>query len=240
MGRIFEKRKHKMFARFARMSKAFNRIGRDIQIAVKAGGPDPKSNSRLRLAIQNAKSVNMPKDRVDAAIKRASNKDTSGYHEIFYEGYAPHGIAVMVECATDNPTRTVAAIRHHFTRAGGSLGATGSISFMFEHKGVFKIPRNVVADLDEFELEMIDHGLEDLMHDESDVYLYTSFHDFGKMAKALEEKGIEATNTELQFVPTTTKELSESEAKEVKDLLEKLEEEDDVQSVFHNLTDTHG
>ncbi len=239
MGRIFEKRKHKMFARFARMSKAFNRIGRDIQIAVKAGGPDPKSNARLRLAIQNAKSVNMPKDRVDAAIKRATNKDTSGYQEVLYEGYAPHGVAVVVECATDIPTRTVANLRHHFTRAGGSLGTTGSISFMFEHKGVFKISRQSVADLDEFELEMIDHGLEDLMHDENDVYLYTSFHDYGKIQKALEEKGIEATNAEMQFVPTTTKELSEAEAKEVKDLLEKLEEEDDVQSVFHTLADTH-
>ena len=239
MGRIFEKRKHKMFARFARMSKAFNRIGRDIQIAVRAGGPDPKANARLRLAIQNAKSVNMPKDRVDAAIKRATNKDTSGYQEVLYEGYAPHGVAVVVECATDNPTRTVASLRHHFTRAGGSLGTTGSISFMFEHKGIFKIPRKSVADLDEFELEMIDHGLEDLMHDESDVYLYTSFHDYGKMQKVLEEKGIEATNAELLFVPTTAKELSEAEAKEVKDLLEKLEEEDDVQSVFHTLGEAH-
>lgn len=239
MGRIFEKRKHKMFARFARMSKAFNRIGRDIQIAVKAGGPDPKSNARLRLAIQNAKSVNMPKDRVDAAIKRASNKDTSGYHEIFYEGYAPHGIAVMVECATDNPTRTVAAIRHHFTRAGGSLGTTGAIAFMFEHKGVLRLPRKAITDLDSFELEMIDHGLEDLMHDESDVYVYTSFHDFGKMQKALEEKGIEVTSAELQFLPTTTKELSEAETKEVRDLLEQLEEEEDVQSVFHTLAETN-
>lgn len=239
MGRIFEKRKYKMFARFARMSKAFNRIGRDIEIAVKAGGPDPKANPRLRLAVQNAKSVNMPKDRVEAAIKRASNKDTSGYQEIVYEGFAPHGIAVMVECATDNPTRTVANIRHHFTRAGGSLGTTGSISFMFEHKGVFKIVRSAVQDLDEFELEMIDHGLEDLMHDENDIYLYTSFHDFGKMQKALEEKSIEATNTELQFVPTTTKELPEDQVKEVRELLEKLEEEDDVQSVFHTLADPH-
>lgn len=239
MGRIFEKRKHKMFARFARMSKAFNRIGREIEIAVKAGGPDPKTNPRLRLAIQNAKSVNMPKDRVEAAIKRASNKDTTGYQEVLYEGFAPHGIGVIVECATDNPTRTVANIRHMFTKAGGSLGTTGSISFMFEHKGVFKIPRSAVRDLDEFELEMIDYGLEDLMHDENDIYLYTSFHDFGKMQKALEEKGIEPTNTELQFVPTTTKELPEEQAKEVKEFLEKLEEDDDVQSVFHTLADTH-
>jgi len=239
MGRIFEKRKYKMFARFARMSKAFNRVGREIEIAVKAGGPDPKLNPRLRLAIQNAKSINMPKDRVEAAIKRASSKDTTGYQEVLYEGFAPHGIGVIVECATDNPTRTVANIRHIFTKAGGSLGTTGSISFMFEHKGVFKIPRSSVQDLDEFELDMIDHGLEDLMHDENDIYLYTSFHDFGRMQKALEERGIEPTNTELQFVPTATKELPEEQAKEVRELLEKLEEEDDVQSVFHTLADTH-
>ncbi|MGH2568032.1 MAG: YebC/PmpR family DNA-binding transcriptional regulator, partial [Bacteroidota bacterium] len=158
MGRIFEKRKYKMFARFARMSKAFNRIGREIAIAVKLGGPDPKGNPRLRIAIQNAKSVNMPKDRVEAAIKRASQKDISGYQEVVYEGYAPHGIAVLVECATDNPTRTVASIRHHFTRHGGSLGATGSIAFMFERKGLIRIPLATISNLDDFELEAIDHG----------------------------------------------------------------------------------
>lgn len=235
MGRIFEKRKHKMFARFARMSKAFNRIGREIEIAVKAGGPDQKSNPRLRLAVQNAKSVNMPKDRVEAAIKRASSKDTSGYQEIVYEGYAPHGIAVLIECATDNPTRTVANIRHILTRAGGTLGTSGSISFMFERKGVFKIPATSFKNSDEFELEMIDFGLEELIQDENEVYLYTSFQDFGTMHKALEEKGIEGVTTEVQYLPTTTKELSEPEAVEVKDLLDKLEEDDDVLSVFHTM-----
>jgi len=235
MGRIFEKRKHKMFARFARMSKAFNRIGREIEIAVKAGVADPKDNPRLRLAIQNAKSVNMPKDRVEAAIKRASSKDTSGYQEIVYEGYAPHGIAVMVECATDNPTRTVANLRHIFTRAGGTLGTTGSISFMFERKGVFKLPAGSIKSVDDFELEMIDFGLEELVQDENEVYLYTSFQDFGRMHKVLEEKGIEGVTTELQYLPTTTKELSDAQAAEVKDLLDKLEEDDDVQSVFHTM-----
>ncbi|HEX9614010.1 MAG TPA: YebC/PmpR family DNA-binding transcriptional regulator [Bacteroidota bacterium] len=238
MGRIFEKRKHKMFARFARMSKAFNRIGRDIEIAVKGGGPDPKVNSRLRLAIQNAKSVNMPKDRVEAAIKRASNKDTSGYQEVVYEGYAPHGIAILIECATDNPTRTVANIRHHMTRAGGTLGATGSIAFMFERKGIFKIPMGSVKNLDEFELEMIDFGLEELVHDENEVYIYTTFQDFGKVQRALEERGIEPTNAELQYVPTTAKELPENHAVEVRELLDTLEEDDDVQSVFHTLADS--
>jgi YebC/PmpR family DNA-binding regulatory protein len=235
MGRIFEKRKYKMFARFARMSKAFNRIGREIEIAVKAGGPDPKGNPRLRLSIQNAKSVNMPKDRVEAAIKRASQKDTSGYQEMMYEGYAPHGIAVLVECATDNPTRTVANIRHIFTHNGGSLASSGAIAFMFERKGLFKIAANKIKDVDEFELEMIDHGLDDLTQDGDQLYLYTSFQDFGKMQKALEERGLEATTTELQFIPTTTKELPDDQAKDVQTLLDLLEEDDDVQSVFHTM-----
>lgn len=235
MGRIFEKRKHKMFARFARMSKAFNRIGRDIHIAVKQGGPDPKGNARLRIAIQNAKSVNMPKDRVDAAIKRASSKDTTGYHEVIYEGYGPHGIALLIECATDNPTRTVASIRHIFDRSGGSLGTTGSISFMFEKKGVFKIRTDNVGSLDDFELEMIDHGLEELVQDGQDIYLYATFQNFGKMHKVLEEKGIEPASAEVQYIPTATKELSEGEEAEVRKLLEALEEDDDVQSVFHTM-----
>jgi YebC/PmpR family DNA-binding regulatory protein len=235
MGRIFEKRKYVMFARFARMSKAFNRIGREIVIAVKSGGVDPKMNPRLRICIQNAKSVNMPKDRIDAAIKRASSKDTSAYEEVLYEGYAPHGIAVLVECATDNPTRTVANIRHAFSKYGGTLGVTGSISFMFERKGIFTFDAGAIPNIDEFELEFIDYGLEDLVQDEGKIYMYTSFQDYGKMQKALEEKGIEATSVELQFIPTTTKEVTEEQAKEVQELLEKLEEDDDVQSVFHTM-----
>jgi YebC/PmpR family DNA-binding regulatory protein len=235
MGRIFEKRKHKMFARFARMSKAFNRIGRDIDIAIKQGGPDPKVNARLRIAMQNAKSVNMPKDRVDAAIKRATSKDTAGYQEVVYEGYAPHGIAVLIESATDNPTRTVASIRHIFSKNGGSLAASGAIAFMFEKKGVFRVAAEKIKDVDEFELEMIDHGLEDLSQHESDLYIYTMFQDFGKMQKALEEKGIEVTSTEIQYIPTTTKELSEEHTKDVQDMLDLLEEDDDVQSVFHSM-----
>ena len=235
MGRIFEKRKYKMFARYARMSKAFNRIGREIEIAVKAGTTDPKMNPRLRLAIQNARSVNMPKDRIEAAIKRAASKDTAGYQEVTYEGYAPHGIALLIECATDNPTRTVANIRHHLTRHGGSLGTSGSISFMFERKGVFKIASETVKDLDAFELELIDFGLDDLTQHDQTLYVYTSFQDFGVMQKALEEKGIDVEGTELQYIPTTSKELSDAEAKEVAELIEKLEEEDDVQSVFHTM-----
>lgn len=235
MGRIFEKRKYKMFARFAKMSKAFNRIRKEIEIAVKAGGPDVKGNPRLRIAIQNAKSVNMPKDRVDAAIKRAMSKDTSGYSEIVYEGYAPHGIAVIVDTATDNPNRTVANVRHLFNKYGGSLGNSGAISFMFERKGLFSIPLDAIKDIDEFELEMIDHGLDDLTGDEEKIYLYCAFQDFGSMQKALEEKGIEPSSTELQYIPSNTKELTEEQQKEVNDLLEALEEDDDVQSVFHNM-----
>ena len=224
-----------MFRRYARMSKAFNRIGREIEIAVKAGVADPKQNPRLRLAIQNAKSVNMPKDRIDAAIKRASSKETAGYQEVTYEGYGPHGIAILVECATDNPTRTVANIRLAFSRGNGTLASTGSIAFMFERKGVYKISLDKIANLDDFELEMIDHGLEELEHSDQELYLYTSFQDFGRMHKALEEKGIEPLNTEIQYIPTTSKELSEAEAKEVQDLIDKLEEDDDVQSVFHTM-----
>jgi YebC/PmpR family DNA-binding regulatory protein len=224
-----------MFARFARMSKAFNRIARDINVAVKLGGPDPKANSRLRIAIQNAKSVNMPKDRVEAAIKRASQKDTTGYEEIIYEGYAPHGIAVVVECTTDNPTRTVANIRHFFSKGGGSLGSAGSLMFMFERKGLIRINASKISNLDEFELELIDHGLDDLVQHDQELLIYTSFQEYGKMLKYFEEKGIEVVSSELQYLPSTTKELSEEQTKEVKELLDKIEEDDDVQSIFHNM-----
>jgi YebC/PmpR family DNA-binding regulatory protein len=235
MGRIYETRKATMFKRFAKMSKAFNRIGREIEIAVKSGVTDPKLNPRLRLAIQNAKSVNMPKERIEAAINRAAAKDTAGYLEVLYEGYGPHGIAMMVECATDNPTRSVANIRMIFSRNGGSLASTGSIAFMFERKGIFKVAAEHIPNLDDFELEMIDHGLEEMEKQDHDVFIYTSFQDFGKMHKALEEKGIKAINTELQYIPTTTKALSEAEAKEVQILIDALEEDDDVQSVFNTM-----
>jgi len=235
MGRIYETRKATMFKRFAKMSKAFNRIGREIEIAVKSGVTDPKLNPRLRLAIQNGKSVNMPKERIEAAINRAAAKDTAGYQEVLYEGYGPHGIAMMVECATDNPTRSVANIRMIFSRNGGSLASTGSIAFMFERKGIFKVAAESIPNLDDFELEMIDHGLEEMEKQDGDVFIYTSFQDFGKMHKALEEKGIKTINTELQYIPTTTKALPETEAKEVQILIDALEEDDDVQSVFNTM-----
>ena len=235
MGRIFETRKHKMFARFARMSKAFNRIRKEIEIAVKAGGSDPKANSKLRIAVQNAKSVNMPKDKVEAAIKRASSKDSAGYQEIVYEGYAPHGIAMMVECATDNPTRTVANVRHLFRKFEGTLGNAGSISFMFEKKALFKVDKSKAADLESLELELIDFGLDDFSFDDDFIYIYTPFQEYGNMQKALEERGLDINATEFQYIPTNYKELNEEQQKEVNELIEAIEEDDDVQSVYHNM-----
>jgi len=225
-----------MFARFAKMSQAFNRVRKDIEMAVKAGGSDPKGNTRLRIALQNAKSVNMPKDRVEAAIKRASSKDTSDYHEVNYEGYAPHGVAVLVQTATDNPNRTVANVRHLFRKFEGTLGNAGSISFMFDHKALVKIETSLVKDAESFELELIDFGLEEMIVEDDFLYIYTAFEDFGTMQKALEDKGIEINSSEFQYIPNNYKELSEEQLKEVTDLIDALEEDDDVQSVYHNAT----
>jgi YebC/PmpR family DNA-binding regulatory protein len=236
MGRIFEKRKHRMFARFAKMSQAFNRIRKDIEMSVKAAGPDPKANTRLRIALQNAKSVNMPKDRIDAAIKRAISKDTSDYHEVNYEGYAPHGVAVLVQTATDNPNRTVANVRHLFRKFEGALGNAGSISFMFDRKALIKIEVAKVPDVETLELELIDFGLDELIAEDDFVYIYTNFEDFGTMQKALDDKGIEVNSSEFQFIPNNFKELNEEQLKEVNELIDALEEDDDVQSVYHNAT----
>jgi YebC/PmpR family DNA-binding regulatory protein len=234
MGRVFEKRKHKMFARFDRMAKAFTRIGKDIAIAVKHGGPLPENNPKLRMAMQNAKGVNMPKDRVDSAIKRASSKEEKDYQEVTYEGYAPHGIPIIVECATDNPTRTVANIRLHFSKGGGSMGNSGSVAFMFERRGVFKFDP-AKLNLDELELDLIDAGAEDIDKGEEEIIVYTKFTEFGHMLKFLESKHLEARSSELHYIPTTTKELSEEHQDEVLKLVETLEADDDVQQVYHNL-----
>ncbi|MFO0506246.1 MAG: YebC/PmpR family DNA-binding transcriptional regulator [Chryseotalea sp.] len=234
MGRIFEKRKHKIFARNARISKAFTKIGKEIAIAVKHGGANPESNQKLRVAIQNAKGINMPKDKVEAAVKRVSNKEEKDFQEVVYEGYAPHGVPVLVECATDNPTRTVANIRLIFSKNDGAMGNSGSVSFMFERRGVFKFA-NGVLNLEELELDLIDAGAEDIDQGEEETIIYTKFTDFGSMQKFLEERKIEATNSELQYIPTTTKDLSEEQQDEVLKLIEALEEDDDVQSVYHNL-----
>lgn len=234
MGRIFEKRKHKMFARFDRMAKAFTRIGKDISIAVKQGGPHPEHNPKLRMAIQNAKGANMPKDRVDAAIKRASSKEEKDFQEVIYEGYGPHGVPMIVECATDNPTRTVANVRLHFAKNGGSMGNSGSVAFMFERKGVFKFDPSKL-NLDEMELDLIDAGAEDIDRQEDEIIVYTKFTEFGLMQKFLESKHLEAKSSELQYIPNTTKELSEEQQDEVLKLVDVLESDDDVQTVFHNL-----
>ncbi|MEI6487826.1 MAG: YebC/PmpR family DNA-binding transcriptional regulator [Bacteroidota bacterium] len=234
MGRVFEKRKYKMFARYDKMAKGFTRAGKEIAIAVKLGGADPQGNSRLRVAIQNAKGINMPKDRIDAAIKRASSKDEKGLEEIVYEGKAAHGIGILIECATDNPTRTVANVRMNFNRHGGELGKTGSLDYLFERKGVFKI-KNENVNIEELEFELIDFGAEEIETDEDALIIYTAFSDFGKMQKALEAKHLNIISSELERVPTSTVELSDAEIEEVMILIGKLEEDDDVQNVYHNL-----
>ena len=224
-----------MFARYDKMAKAFTRIGKEIAMAVKAGGPEPSYNPRLRQAITNAKGVNMPKDRVDAAIKRAVSKDSSSFEEVVYEGYGPYGVAILVETATDNPTRTVANIRLYFNRANGTLGNSGSLSFIFTRKGVFKIPKESVANVEELELELIDSGLDSIEVDDTQVVLYSAFSDFGSMQKALEEKGIAVTSAGLERIPNSFAEISEEQIDEILELVEKIEEDEDVQAVYHNL-----
>jgi len=235
MGRIFEVRKGAMFARWDKMAKDFTRIGKEIAIAVKAGGPDPDNNPALRRCYLNAKACNMPKDRVEAAIKRAMGKDTSNYEELTYEGYAPHGVALMVETATDNPTRTVANVRMHFTKGQGALGTSGSVAFTFNRMGEFKV-KNSGQDLEELELELIDYGLEEIGEDsEGNIIIRAAFAEFGNMSKALEEKGIEVITAELTRIPVNTVELDEEQANDVLKLVDKLEQDDDVQKVYHNL-----
>jgi YebC/PmpR family DNA-binding regulatory protein len=235
MGRIFEVRKSTMFARWDKMAKQFTRIGKEIAMAVKNNGPDPDNNPALRRCMLNAKGINMPKDRIEAAIKRAVGKDKTEYEEVVYEGYAPHGVAVVVDTATDNPTRTVANLRMHFNKLGGSLGTSGSVNFLFNRIGEFKI-KNEGINIEDLELELIDAGLEEIGEDsEGNIILRSSFSDFGNMSKALEEKNIPLISSELKRIPTTTVELNEEEAKEVLELIDRLEQDDDVQQVFHNL-----
>ncbi len=235
MGRIFEVRKSTMFARWDKMAKQFTRIGKEIDIAVKQGGPDPDNNSSLRRCIINAKAVNMPKDRVDAAIKRAMGKDKTDYHEEVYEGYAPYGIAILVETATDNPTRTVANVRMHFNKNSGTLGTHGSVSFMFNHLGEFKI-KNDNVNIEDLELELIDYGLEEIGEDSEDnIIIRVTFEEFGNMTKALEERKIEIISSELTRIPMNVVDLPEDQANEVLKLVDNMEQDDDVQKVYHNL-----
>ncbi|MCC6723134.1 MAG: YebC/PmpR family DNA-binding transcriptional regulator [Saprospiraceae bacterium] len=235
MGRAFEYRKATKMKRWAGMAKAFTRVGRQIALAVKSGGPDPNYNPRLRMAIQNAKAANMPKANVDNAIKKASSKESENYEEVIYEGYAPHGIAVLVETATDNPTRTVANVRHVFSKYGGSLGTSGSVSYMFSHKAVFVVAKTAIGDRDEFELEMIDAGLAEIREEDDQVLLYAAFSDFGTLNKALEDKGIEIQESRFDREPSMLKKLTDEEVEEVIKLIEKMEEDDDVQNVFHTM-----
>ena len=235
MGRAFEYRKARKMKRWSNMAKAFTRVGREISIAVKEGGGDPEYNPRLRMAIQNAKAANMPKTNIDNAIAKALGKDSANYTEIVYEGYAPYGIAVLVETATDNPTRTVANVRHIFTKYGGSLGTSGSVDYMFSRKGVFTIPKEAVGNLEEFEFEMIDHGLEEMKPEEEDIILYCDFADYGALSKALDDKGIEVKESKLDRISSVHKELADEQVEEVIKMIEKFEDDDDVLQVFHTM-----
>ena len=234
MGRAFEFRKARKMKRWSAMAKTFTRIGKDIVMAVKDGGPDPDNNSRLRAVMQNAKAANMPKDNVERAIKKASDKNTENYKEILYEGYAPHGIAVLVETATDNNNRTVANIRSYFNKSNGALGTSGSVEFMFDHSCNFRIPAEGL-DPEEIELEFIDHGVEEVFVDEDGMLLYAPFESFGNIQKELENRSIEILSSGFERIPQVTKKLAAEAQEEVEKLLEKIEQDDDVQNVYHTL-----
>lgn len=235
MGRIFEKRKHKMFARYNKMSQAFTKFGKEIAIAVKQSGSDPESNSRLRAIIANAKAANMPKANIEAAIQRASSKQDKEFEEIAYEGKALHSVALIIETATDNPTRTVANLRSYFNKKGGQMVISGSLDFLFERKGMFRIP-SAGLNLEELELDLIDFGMEDIEDDgEGHLVIQVPFTEFGSMQKALEDRKLEIINAELQRVPTTYVELTEEQEEEVNKLLDMIEEDDDVTNVWHNM-----
>ncbi len=234
MGRAFEFRKARKMKRWSKMAKTFSRIGKDIVIAIKEGGVDPETNSRLRAVIQNAKTANMPKDIIDRAIKKATDKDTSDYKEVNFEGYAPHGIAIFVETTTDNNNRTVANVRAAFTKFNGNLGTSGSVEFLFEHTCNFKIARNE-HDLEELELELIDAGIDEIFEDEGEINIYGAFESFGSIQKALESMNIEILSSGYERIPTNTTKITEEQEIEVEKLLERLEEDDDVHNVYHTM-----
>ena len=234
MGRAFEYRKARKMARWDKMAKTFSRIGKDIVIAVKEGGPDPETNNKLKAVFQNARDANMPLDNVNRAIKKATDKDTADYKEVLFEGYAPHGIAVLVETATDNNNRTVANVRSYFNKYGGNMGTSGSVSFMFDRKCHFKIDKGEL-DAEELELEMIDHGVDEVFVDEDYIMLYGDFSDYGTIQKAIETNGYEIKASGFEQIPQNTTALSEEQVVDVEKLLEKIEEDDDVQHVYHNM-----
>ncbi len=236
MGRAFEFRKARKFKRWATMAKTFTRIGREISMAVKDGGPNPDANARLRAAIQNAKAANMPKDNVERAIKKATEKDTAGYKTVLFEGYAPHGIAILVETATDNNNRTVGNIRSYFNKLNGTFGTSGSVIFMFDHVCNFRINKeNLGMDLEELELELIDFDVEEIFEDEDGILIYAPFSQFGNIQKYLEENNLEILSSGFEYIPQVTKKLSEEEKADVEKLLEKIEEDDDTQNVYHTM-----
>ena len=236
MGRAFEYRKATKMARWDKMAKTFSKIGKEIAIAVKSGGPDPETNPALRRCVQNAKGANMPKDNVERAIKKASGADAENYEEITYEGYGQGGVAFFVECTTNNPTRTVANVRAIFNKFDGNLGKNGGLAFIFDRKGIFTIDlAQIKMDWDDFEMEMIDAGAEDIDHDDEEVMITTAFEDFGSLSHKLDELGIEAKSAELQRIPNNTKEVSAEQFKANMKMLERFEDDDDVQNVFHNM-----
>src|SRR5690606_4907450 len=234
MGRAFEFRKARKMKRWSAMAKTFTRIGKDIVMAVKEGGPNPDTNSRLRAVIQNAKAANMPKDNVERAIKKASDKSTENFKEILFEGYGPHGIAVLIETATDNNNRTVANIRSYFNKCNGTLGTSGSVEFMFDHTCNFRIPSEGI-DVEELELEMIDFGVEEVFDDEDGILIYAPFESFGAIQKELENRELEILSSGFERIPQVTKQLSAEEVADIEKLLEKIEEDDDVQNVYHTM-----
>ena len=235
MGRAFEYRKARKLKRWGNMSRTFTRIGKEITRAAKAGGPDPSTNPRLRALMQNAKAANMPKDTVERAIKKATDKDAGDYKEITYEGYGPHGIAIFVEAATDNNTRTVANVRSYFNKLGGNLGTQGSLTFLFDHKAVFKIKAKEGVSLDDLELELIDYGVDELEHDEDEIILYGAFEENANIQKYLEDNGFEIVSSEFERIPHELKDVTPDQRAAIEKLLEKLEEDEDVQNVFHNM-----
>ena len=237
MGRAFEYRKARKLKRWGNMARTFTKLGKEISIAVKASGPDPDANPRLRVLMQNAKAANMPKENVERAIKKATSKDEGDYKEIVYEGYGPFGIAIVVETATDNPTRTVANVRSYFNKFGGSLGTSGSLSFLFDHKSVFKIKAKEGVSLEDLELELIDYGVDELEADGEEIVLYGEFESFSNIQKYLEENGFEIESAEFERIPNDTKEVTEEQRASIEKLLEKFEDDEDVQNVFHNMKD---
>ena len=235
MGRAFEYRKATKLKRWGNMARVFTKLGKQITIATRDGGPDPDSNPRLRVLIQQAKKENMPKENVERAIKKATDKDVSDYKEMVYEGYGPYGVAIVVETATDNPTRTVANVRSYFNKHGGSLGTSGSLEFLFDHKCVFKISQKEGVSLEDLELELIDYGVDEVEEDEGDIILYGEFKSYSDIQSYLEENGFEIHSAEFERIPHDTKSLNDEQRAQIEKLLEKFEEDDDVQNVFHNM-----